>query len=333
MLSKLGILVLLIGLGACSTSPQGEISQEMEQEELPLVVATTNVLCDLTEQVAQETVNLKCLVGAGVDPHVYQATPDDRLAIENADLILYGGYNFDSSLIRLVEATSNDAPKIAVHEKAVPKPIMGADHHHDHDHDHHHHHDHDHGSKELVPDPHVWHDPKNGIAMIAVITEGLAQIQPDLAAEYESRAMEIKTNLTQLDQWITAQIATIPKKQRKLVTTHDALGYYVKAYNLEFQGALSGISTEEAASAASIASLVKEIQKTQVPTIFAESSINPKLIETVAREAQVQVFPSELYADSLGEKGTGADTYQGMLIANTKAIVEGLGGQFTLFSE
>jgi manganese/iron transport system substrate-binding protein len=194
-------------------------------------------------------------------------------------------------------------------------------------------HEHDHGDQELAPDPHVWNDPKNGIKMIEVIAESLTQIQPNHAQKYETEANQIKTELTKLYQWISAQIATIPPKQRKLVTTHGALGYYVKAYNLEFQGALSGLSTEGSPTAASIASLVKEIQKTQVPTIFAENSVNPKLIETVAKESNVKVSPLKLYADGLGEKGTEGETYQTMLIANTKAIVEGLGGKYTAFSE
>jgi manganese/iron transport system substrate-binding protein len=91
MLSKLGIFAVLLGLGACSTSLQGEKGQETTTDNRPLVVATTSVLCDLTQQVAQETVDLKCLVEPGVDPHVYQATPDDRQALESANLILYGG--------------------------------------------------------------------------------------------------------------------------------------------------------------------------------------------------------------------------------------------------
>ncbi|WP_017292964.1 metal ABC transporter solute-binding protein, Zn/Mn family [Geminocystis herdmanii] len=329
MLRKFSILTIFIGLWGCTPSPNVEKTAETSSENLPLVVATTSVLCDLTEQVAQDTVNLKCLVAPGVDPHVYQPTPDDRQSIENADLVFYGGYNFDPNLIKLIKATSNSNLKIAVHEQAVPNPIMASEHHHgEEDHNH----DHDHGSEEKVPDPHVWHDPKNGVAMIEVITQGLSQLQPDLAEKYQTRSNDIKTELGKIDQWIGVQIATIPPEKRKLVTTHDALGYYVTAYGIDFQGALSGLSTEESPSANTVANLVKDIKKTQVPTIFAESSVNPKLIETVAKEANVQVSTQELYADGLGEKGTEGESYQKMLISNTKAIVEGLGGQYTAFN-
>lgn len=329
MLKRLSILTVLIGLWGCTTSPTVEKTTETSTstQNLPLVVATTSVLCDLTEQVAQDTVDLKCLAGPGIDPHVYQPTPEDRQAIENADLVFYGGYNFDPGLIKLIKATSNSNPKIAVHEQAVPNPIMASEHHHGEED-----HDHDHGSEEKVPDPHVWHNPKNGVAMIEVITQGLTQLQPDLAEKYQTRSNEIKTELGKIDQWIGVQVATIPSEKRKLVTTHDALRYYVTAYGIDFQGALSGLSTEESPSAGTVGNLVKEIKATQVPTIFAENSVNPKLIETVAKEANVQVSNQELYADGLGEKGTEGESYQKMLISNTRAIVKGLGGQYTEFN-
>ena len=127
------------------------------------------------------------------------------------------------------------------------------------------------------------------------------------------------------------QIATIPLKQRKLVTTHDAFGYYSKAYGIPIEGALGGISTEEAPTPARVGALAIYIKKQGVPTIFAETTINPKLIEAVAKEAKVKVSDRELFADGLGENGTEGETYQGMLIANTRTIVEGLGGKYTNF--
>ena len=333
MLKRLSVLTFFMALWGCTPSPSLEKTPETSTENLPLVVATTSVLCDLAKQVAQDTINLKCLVAPGIDPHVYQPAPEDRKAIENADLVFYGGYNFDPSLINLIKATANNNRKIAVHEQAVTNPIMASGHDHsDGDHDHDEKENDRHGSEEKVPDPHVWNDPKNGIAMVRVITEGLTQLQPNLGEKYQTRSNEIKTELGKIDQWIRVQIATIPPEKRKLVTTHDALGYYVTTYGIDFQGALSGLSTEESPSANTVANLVKDIKESQVPTIFAESSVNPKLIERVAKEANVQVSPQHLYADGLGEKGTAGESYQKMLISNTKAIVEGLGGQYTAFN-
>lgn len=350
ILKTLSIVAILLNTWGCNANVEENKQEETptsSTENLPLVVATTSILCDLTQQVAQDTVNLKCLLEPEVDPHVYQPTPEDRQAIESADLVLYGGYDFDSSLIKLIKATTNDKPKIAVHEQAVTDPLLGEKHDHGHDdhsedehrekeHDDHHHSEEDHHddehTEEKVPDPHVWHNPQNGSKMVAVIAEGLTQIQPDLEKKYNSKSQTIQAELGQIDEWIKQQVATIPAHKKKLVTTHDSLGYYVQAYNFEFDSVLSGFSSDESPSAGMVTDLVKEIKQTQVPTIFAETSVNSQILETVAREANVQLSPQELYTDSLGRKGTEGDSYQKMLIANTVTIVEGLEGQYTAFN-
>jgi manganese/iron transport system substrate-binding protein len=268
-----------------------------------------------------------CLVAAGEDPHVYQPKPDDRRAIDRAKLILYAGYDFDPSLIQLVKATSNSAPKIAVHEVAVPNPIVGEEHTHEGSEDN------SHEEGKTAPDPHVWHDAQNGINMVKTIADSLEKLVPTEASLYDRNAQSLTSELTQIHGWIKSQVDTIPPEQRKLVTTHDALAYYVKAYGLLDEGALQGLSTEEAPTAARVSELVGEIKEANVPTVFAETTANPKLIEAVAKEAKVKVSDRELYADGLGETGTEGETYPKMLKANTKTIVEGLGGKFTAFSD
>lgn len=126
-------------------------------------------------------------------------------------------------------------------------------------------------------------------------------------------------------------MATIPENQRKLVTTHDTLNYYTQRYNIDYEGAVEGLSTDAQATAARIGQLSKEIKQENLPTIFAQTTHSSKLIEKVAKETNVKVSELQLYADGLGEKGTDADTYQKMLIGNTKAIVEGLGGKYKDF--
>jgi manganese/iron transport system substrate-binding protein len=275
------------------------------------VVATSSVLCDLTKQIAAATVDLTCLVKPGSDPHVYQATPEDRKAIESANLILYSGYDFEPSLIQLIQATSNPAPKVAIAEVAVSKPLQLEE------------------DGKTVTDPHVWHSAQNGIQMVAAIQSNLSKVMPANAELYTKNAQVLTAELTKIDSWIKSQITTIPESSRKLVTTHDALGYYSQAYGIPVEGALEGISTEEQPTANRVKELVKTIAAEKVPTIFAELTINPKLLETVAKEAKVKVAKQELFADGLGEAGSAGETYQKMLAANTKAIVEGLGGKFS----
>jgi len=327
---KVGILVIAAALVGCNSASQTmnpTTISAASNKKLPKVVATTSILCDLTQQVAANTIDLICLVPPGTDPHLYQPKPEDRKAIENAKLILYAGYDFEPGLIKLIQATKNPAAKIAVDEVAVPNPIQ-TEHEHEGTED---------GEttgtdeEENVPDPHVWHDTQNGIRMVEVISSNLEKLAPNNAAVYTSNTQTIISELTQVDTWIKSQIATIPPNQRKLVTTHDALGYYVKAYGLAFEGALGSFSTEEKPTAARVRQVVNIIKDTEVPTVFAETTTNPKLIQAVAREANVKVSNREVFADSLGEPGTEGETYQGMLIANTRTIVEGLGGKYAFF--
>jgi manganese/iron transport system substrate-binding protein len=287
------------------------------------VVATTSVLCDLTKQIARDTIDLTCLLKPGVDAHVYEPVPEDRKAIENAQLIFYSGYDLEPGLIKIIKSTSNSAPKIAVAEVAVTDPLMGEEHGHEHQ---------EKAQGEQVPDPHVWHDAQNGSRMAGVIQTNLAQLAPANAELYTKNAEALKEELTQIDSWIKSEIATIPKANRKIVTTHDAMGYYAAAYGIPVEGAIQGISTEEKPTATRVKELVDSVEATKVPTIFAEIVVNPKLIQTVAKEANVKLSDRELFSDSLGEPGSEGDTYPKMLIANTQTIIEGLGGKFTPFA-
>jgi len=315
-----------------TATAQTTSSPVAKTEELPLVVASNSVACGLARQIAGDTINLKCLIESGADPHVYQPNPEDRKAIDSAKLVIYGGYDFEPSIIKLINASSNTAPKVAANEVAVPNPIMTADgHSHSHDHDHDHDHDKEKKTGEKVADPHVWNNAQNGIKIAQSISKSLIALRPDQAEAYTKNTAKLVSELEQIDVWIKAQIATIPANSRKLITTHDALGYYAQAYGIPVEGALNGLSTDEQPTPTRVKELVNVIKASQVPTIFAEVSINPKLITTVAREANVKVSERELYADGLGAKGSEAETYAGMLIANTRTIVEGLGGKYTPF--
>ncbi|MEO1621042.1 MAG: zinc ABC transporter substrate-binding protein [Cyanobacteria bacterium J06632_3] len=357
LFAKLAVLGSAIALFPYTLAARGQSS--------PQVVASYSVLCDITEQIAQDTAEVTCLIEAGEDPHVYNATPADRRAIESADLVLYGGYEFEPGIIQMIEASSSSAPKVAVAEDAVPEPLLGAHHHHDHsdhsdhskaghgedghdhsehedekdehgdhsdhgdeDHDDHDHDDHDeHGDEEGEPDPHVWHDAENGVAMVRVIQTQLSEAFPDNADLYETNAEALIAQLTELDAWIQQQIDTVPESQRVLVTSHDALGYYADAYGIRIEAALESFSTEARPSAADLRELIDVVEDSSIPTVFIETTSNPGLIEAVSRETDIAISENPLYADSLGEAGTPASTYTGMLMTNTCTIVSGLGGR------
>lgn len=332
-------LIAAIGFSGCTQAQNSQTEQSQDSTttpqtttDLPQVVATSTVLCDLTEQMAQETIALTCLLQPNQDPHIYEPTPSDRKAIEEADLILYGGYNYEPSLDKIIDATSIAAPKVAVFESAVPNPILGEDHDHEHegevaaadtDHDP----EGDAVTDEQEPDPHIWHNAENGIQIVEVIRDNLEQVSPTNAEVYQQNAEALTTELTQINDWIKTQVVTVPEGDRQLVTTHDAFQYYAQAYSFTVKGALGGLSTEEKPSAARLTELVDLVKDAGVPVIFAEATTDPKVIQTVARDANVTVAEQPLYVEGPGGEGTPAPTYQTMLVINTCTVVNALGGQ------
>lgn len=310
------LVALTIGFVGCGNqAAKTTFTQTTTQvnENLPQVVATTSVLCDLTRQVAGNTVNLTCLISPTANPEFYKPKPEDRKAIEQANLILYTGYNFEPNLIKLIKATKNPARKIAVGQLAVSKAQKFQE------------------RGKRVTDPHLWHNTKNAIKMVEVINSNLRKLESSEAEAYTSNTRKITNELTQLDRWIKSRITSIPAKQRKLVTTSDALGYYAKAYGISLAGGLEGIGSEKQLTASRVKNLVINIKRAKVSTIFPEAAISPDLIESIATEAKVKVSERKLYAEGLGELGSDGDTYQKMMIANTRTIVEGLGGTYLMF--
>ncbi|BDA71313.1 ABC-type metal ion transporter, periplasmic subunit [Calothrix sp. PCC 7716] len=279
------------------------------------VVASYSVPCNLVQEVAQDKVDLNCLIEPAQDPHVYEATPKDRQAIDEANIVFYGGIQFEPAIVDMVQASKSTAPKIALNEIAAPageRLSLEED-----------------GKKE--EDPHVWHDVKNGIDMVEAIRTNLAKVDSANADFYNKNADALVAKLKKLDAWVPQQIATIPANQRRLVTTHDALGYFAKAYGLKVEGTLVGVSTEEEPTAAKVKSLSDGIKKAKVPTIFAELTANDKVLKTVAKEANVKISERPIVADGLGDKGTPEATYVGMIESNTCTIVNNLGGKCTAF--
>ena len=287
----LRVVFIALSIGFFGCSNQGDrvnnssttIKNAALNNNLPRVVATTSVLCDLTKQIAANNINLTCLISPGTDPHLYEPKPEDRKAIEQANLVLYNGYNLEPGLIKIIKTTKSRAPKIAVGQLAVPKPQQFKE-----------------GNKTAI-NPHLWHNTKNAIAMVNVISENLGKMDSGNAVDYTINAKKINFQLTQLDNWIKSRIASIPVNQRQLVTTHNAMGYYCQAYGLKLAGTLEGASTEERPADARITNLVKGIQQARVPTIFTEATANPNLIQAAAKEAKVKVSKSKLYIDGLGE--------------------------------
>jgi ABC-type Zn uptake system ZnuABC Zn-binding protein ZnuA len=268
----------------------------------------------MVEQIAADVLKPNCLINYDQDPHTYEAIPSDRKAIEQADTVFYAGLNFEPSIIQMVQATNTTAPKVPVHEKAVLDVIQAEE------------------EGKLKPDPHIWHDVKNGIRMAEVIQKTLSEVDSANAERYARQTERLVSELKRLDGWIATQVATIPQNQRRLVTTHDAMSYYARAYGLTVEGTLLGISTEEEPTAAQVKSLSAGVKSAGVPVVFAELTSNDKVLRAVANESGVKISDNVLIADGIGKQRTPEGSYQGMLVYNTCTIVNGLGGKCTPFN-
>lgn len=184
----------------------------------------------------------------------------------------------------------------------------------------------EHGHSHGEYDPHIWHDPNNAMAMVERIRDALVAADPANAATYEANAAAYLAELKELDAFVTAQVATLPAERRKLVTTHDTLGYFAQRYGFEVIGTALGVTTETSdPSAGQIAELVGAIRAAGVPAIFVENVTNPALMETIAREAGVKLAPT-LFTDALGEPGSEGATYLEMVRFNVTTIVTALAG-------
>jgi ABC-type Zn uptake system ZnuABC Zn-binding protein ZnuA len=301
-------------------------------------VATYSILADLVKAVGGERVSLTTLVGPGGDAHTYEPTPQDNVALAETDLVFENGLEFETWLDDLYTASASQATRVVVSEgiTALPAPE-------EHGHDEHSegeakegeyksegtpeakeaHSEDEHGEF----DPHVWHDPNNAMIMVERIRDALIAADAAGADTYRANAEAYLTQLKELDAFIQQEIGQLPAERRKLVTTHDTFGYFAQRYNFEIVGtALGSMSTEAADPAGGeMAELIGEIKASGVPAIFAENIANTDLMETIARDAGVQLAPT-LFTDALGEAGSPGDTYLNMVRYNVTTIVTALKG-------
>jgi len=288
----LGIIPL--GLTACGGDDAGD---------KPRVVATTIQITSLAKQVGGDKIALTGIIPAGADAHEFEPTASNLTAIEGADLILRNGIGLDDWLDDTLSA-NNDADVVTVTEGIALR--KGEE------------------EGEVIDDPHVWHDPDNAEIMVDDIAAALSRVDPANRSTYDTNAATYKLTLDRTKIKIQQIINEIPAESRKLVTNHDAFGYFANAFGLTIVGAvIPSISTDTEPSAQDTADLLDTIAREHVKAIFAESSVNASLATTLADDAHVKIV-DDLYGDSLGQPGSGADTVDGMLLANARKIADAL---------
>jgi ABC-type Zn uptake system ZnuABC Zn-binding protein ZnuA len=311
------------------TEQEGEHEHQSDMAELEVVslgaseklkvVATTNIVGDVVRNVGGDGINLTVLMGIGVDPHTYVATPADTVAIHDAHVVLANGAGLEADLDEILENAGGDAVHVHVSDGIEFRLPPGEDEHEEEDHgeaegDE----GHDHGDI----DPHVWFSVPNVIHWVENIEHSLSALDPANAELYEENAHEYLHELEELDAWIQEQIAQIPEANRTLVTNHPTFGYFADRYGLEQAGAVYPINPSSEPSAQDIAELEDAIREYGVPAVFAESTVNPRLAEQVAQDTGVKLVP--LYTGSLSGPEGGAETYILLMCYDVQAIVEAL---------
>ncbi|NOT41350.1 MAG: zinc ABC transporter solute-binding protein [Alphaproteobacteria bacterium] len=266
--------------------------------EKPQLVATFSILGDITSRIGGNAIDLKTLVGPDGDAHVYQAAAADARAVAEARIIVVNGLSFDDWAARLVRASGSKAT-IVVASLGV-KPQEG-----DRGHDKH-------------ADPHAWQDVRNVMAYVTNIERALIAADPAHAAAYRANASAYRAELQSLDAEIRSALALIPSAQRRAVTTHGSFAYFAAAYGVTLTSPL-GTSTEEQASAKSLARLITGVRQTGTNALFLENAADPRLMRQVARETGIQLGGT-LYADALSPKDGPAPTYVGLMRHNLKLL-------------
>lgn len=314
---------LVLGLAACGSDDAESGSSEPTADAIH-VVATTTQVADMARNVAGDRASVAGILTPNSDPHDYEPRPNDAKSLADATVVFRSGGDVDDWLGDLINSAGSKARTVDLSE-AVETHEGGHAHEHE---DEDGHEEDEHGHEDGI-DPHWWQDPRNGEAAVRRIAAVLSEADPAGRATYERNADRYVGRLQALDTAIAACMERIPASKRKLVTNHDALGYFADRYGIEVVGAvIPALSTQAKASAGETQELVRTIRREGVTTIFPESSVNPKLEHAIADESGAKVGPA-LWADTLGPKDSTGATYLGSLRFNATAMADGFAGSAT----
>lgn len=276
------------------------------------VVTTVGMVTDIARVVAGEHANVTGIIGEGVDPHLYRASRNDVAKLQDADVIFYSGLLLEGRMSdTLVRMARGGRRVFAVTEGIDTKHLIEPD------------------GSEGHPDPHVWMDVSLWSRAVETVAEALATCDEANAAAYRANASRYRGELAELDAYVKKVIASIPARQRVLVTAHDAFGYFGRAYGIEVRG-IQGISTESEAGVADINRLVSFLVEREISAVFVESSVAEKnvraLVEGAAARGRTVRIGGTLLSDAMGAPGTYEGTYVGMIDHNATLIARALGG-------
>jgi ABC-type Zn uptake system ZnuABC Zn-binding protein ZnuA len=301
---------MLVVLGGCGGESTATVSPRALPDGKLQVVVTTTQIRSMAEAVAGDKATVRSILTPGVDAHEFDPKPSDVEAIAQSGLVLKNGIGLDDWVDKLLESAGSGAPIVTVSEGVPVREVEGEEE--------------GEGEGRLGADPHVWFSVANAMTMTTNIRDALVKADGANASVYISNSERYLGELRQLDEYILAQVSSVPPEQRKMVTNHDAYGYYIERYGLTFVGSIiPSMSTDAQPSAQDVAALIEKIKAENVKAIFLESSVNPSLAKQLGQDTGVKVVDT-LYGDSLGEPGSPGETYVGMMRYNTDEIVKAL---------
>ncbi|WKZ57495.1 MAG: zinc ABC transporter substrate-binding protein [Bdellovibrionota bacterium] len=299
--------LLLLCVQVCTMLP---IATRTIADTAPLkIVATTGIVADLCKELGGSLVQVEALMGPGVDPHLYKATHGDLGSLRSADAIVFNGLHLEGKLSDILAALRTDKPVLALGELLPADRLLVVDP----------------ASKSI--DPHIWFDVSLLAETIPGLTQFLVELLPGHAQTLRMQETALLGRFNELHRWAKAELSRLPEGRRVLVTAHDAFGYFGRAYGLEVHG-LQGVSTAVEYGVHDIARIVELVVERKLPAIFVESSVPQRFVEAVIEGSRARghivALGGELYSDALGEPGSEAATYMGMVRHNVRHIVSAL---------
>ncbi len=309
LFSCLSLLWLVLFAPGCGRNPSARPA-----DGPPRVVATTTLVADLVRVVGGDAVTVDALMGPGVDPHLYKPSGEDARLLRDARVVFYNGLHLEGRMTEVLERLAREGGRARPLAAVVPETALLRT-----------------SEAEGYADPHLWGDVKLWADCVSVVVEGLSAAVPEEAEGFVQRGTALRERLLALDNWVREKVAELPPEKRVLVTSHDAFGYFGRAYGFEVL-AVQGISTASEAGLADVARLADLIKQRGVKAVFVESSVPPATIQRISADSGAKVG-GELFSDALGSPGemreadgqqVDVGTYEGMIRFNVSTIVNAL---------
>jgi manganese/zinc/iron transport system substrate-binding protein len=302
------LFTTLMLLAACGRPIASTPPDDLAQRPIN-AVTTIGMIGDIVKNVGGERVKVTGLMGPGVDPHLYKASEGDVIRLGEADVVFYNGLHLEAAMSRVFERMGDRIKTVAVTDYLDRDQLFTP------------------AQFEGNYDPHVWFDVTMWMSATERVRDALIELDPTSAETYRANAADYLNQLTELDNYVKAQAATLPPEKRAIITAHDAFNYFSRAYGFEVRG-LQGISTASEAGTADVQGLANFIVERKIPAIFIESSVPVRNVEAVQEAVRAQGWDvqigGELFSDAMGTPGTAEGTYIGMVKHNIDTIVTAL---------